>query len=53
MYENDDYDRLEQHVSLHHPPSCGCRECDPDFYFDPAERDAGRPDPERRRPDDE
>jgi hypothetical protein len=52
MYENHDYDRLEQHVSLHHPPSCGCRGCDPDFYFDPAERDAGRPDPERRRPDD-
>ena len=50
MYESNDFDRLDEHMTFDHPSSCGCRECDPDFYFDPAERDAGRPDPERRRP---
>jgi hypothetical protein len=24
-----------------HGDRCGCRHCDPDFYFDPAELDAG------------
>lgn len=52
MYESDDFDRLEEYVTFDHPHTCGCRECDPDFYFDPAERDAGRPDPERRSPQD-
>ena len=48
MYESNDFDRLDEYVNMDHPPRCGCRGCDPDFYFDPAERDAGRPDPERR-----
>ncbi len=47
MYESEEFERLEEYLSLDHPPTCGCRDCDPDFYFDPAERDAGRPDPER------
>ena len=25
-----------------HPEKCGCRDCDPDFYIDPAELEAGR-----------
>jgi len=24
-----------------HGERCGCRHCDPDFYIDPAEREAG------------
>jgi hypothetical protein len=28
-------------TTLDHTDHCGCRDCDPDFYFDPAERDAG------------
>ncbi len=47
MYESEEFERLEEYLSQDHPPTCGCRDCDPDFYFDPAERDAGRPDPER------
>lgn len=27
-----------------HGTTCGCRFCDPDFYSDPAERDAGERD---------
>jgi hypothetical protein len=52
MYESQDFDQLEEFVPLDHPPTCGCRDCDPDFYFDPAERDAGCPDPERWHPED-
>ena len=52
MYESNDFERLDEHATFDHPSTCGCRDCDPDFYFDPAERDAGRPDPERRRPED-
>ena len=52
MYESDHFEELDEYVSLDHPETCGCRECDPDFYIDPAERDAGRPDPERWNPED-
>lgn len=31
--------------SSSHGTSCGCRACDPDFYFDPAERESGERDP--------
>lgn len=31
-------------VALDHGDRCGCRHCDPDFYIDPAECEAGRPD---------
>ena len=47
MDERDDIDRRyrsesesESETTLEHPRRCGCIECDPDFYFDPAERDA-------------
>lgn len=49
MNERDDIDRRfetetesesENETALEHPRRCGCVECDPDFYFDPAERDA-------------
>jgi hypothetical protein len=52
MYESNQFEELDEYVSVDHPMICGCRECDPDFYFDPAERDAGRPDPERWNPED-
>lgn len=51
MYESNTFEELDEYVSVDHPMTCGCRECDPDFYFDPAERDAGRPDPERWSPE--
>ena len=45
MYERDDGDRREEvEATREHPERCGCAECDPDFYFDPAERG------EERRP---
>ncbi len=40
MYERDDIDRrdeTETEATLEHAPRCGCLECDPDLYFDPAE----------------
>jgi hypothetical protein len=41
MYERDDIDRREeQETRMEHAPRCGCLECDPDFYFERAERDA-------------
>ena len=43
MYERDDIDRREEkenETTHEHPRRCGCIECDPDGYFDPAERDA-------------
>jgi hypothetical protein len=43
MYERDDIDsRDENETALEHPPRCGCIECDPDFYFERAERSATR-----------
>ena len=39
MDERDDIDRREENeTTLEHPRRCGCVECDPDCYFDPAER---------------
>jgi hypothetical protein len=44
MYERDDIDRrdeteteTETEARLEHAARCGCLECDPDLYFDPAE----------------
>ena len=40
MYERDDIDRLDERETAHeHAPRCGCLECDPDFYFERAERE--------------
>ena len=45
MYERDDIDRRDENeTTLPHPRRCGCIECDPDFYFDPAELRAPRED---------
>jgi hypothetical protein len=43
MYERDDFETESEteETSEEHAPHCGCRDCDPDFYFDPAERFAG------------
>jgi hypothetical protein len=43
MYERADFETESEtvHTSEEHAPHCACRECDPDFYFDPAERFAG------------
>ena len=47
MDERDDIDRRNEleiesdsDTTQEHPRRCGCVDCDPDFYFDPAERDA-------------
>lgn len=41
MYERDDIDcQDEAETTLEHPPRCGCLDCDPDFYFERAEREA-------------
>ena len=34
MYESNDFDRIDEHLNVDHPSTCGCRDCDPDFYFD-------------------
>ena len=40
MYERDDIDwQDEADSTLEHPRRCGCLECDPDFYFERAERE--------------
>lgn len=38
--ENETENEIENETTLEHPRRCGCVDCDPDFYFDPAERDA-------------
>jgi len=41
----DDFEPLDQYAAedalylTEHPRRCGCRDCDPDTYNDPAERD--------------
>ena len=51
MHERDDIDRRdEDETAQPHPRRCGCIECDPDFYFDPAELRAPREE-ERFAPD--
>jgi hypothetical protein len=44
MYDRTAHDFDHEDTSEEHPQGCGCRDCDPDFYTDPAERDAGRRD---------
>ena len=41
MDARDDIDRRDEtEATLEHPPRGGCVECDPDFYFDRADRRA-------------
>jgi hypothetical protein len=48
MNDHDDVSDLcapyEDPTAYSPPSACPCRDCDPDFYIDPAELEAGRPD---------
>jgi hypothetical protein len=39
MYEHEDAERIDEpQAEREHPARCACCECDPDSYFDPADR---------------